>query len=149
MHNTRTQSGFTLMEILLVLGIIAILSTIVIAALNPTKQLNDARGADRTVAVRSIENAIVQYIIKGNPVTGVPTGITNATPICQDTITGTDCTVTAGGYDLSALSTDGEYLVNIPIDPSETGSLLTGYRLYQDGSFIKVFSPVLNATCGS
>lgn len=137
------------MEILLVLGIMAILAAIVIAAINPTKQLDDARGADRRVAIREIENAMVQYIVDGNSPTGIPTGISNALPICQDTVTGTDCTVTAGGYDLSALSTNGTYLVNVPIDPSETGSTLAGYRIYLVGSFIKVCSPVLDATCGS
>ena len=149
MQHTRLRPGFTLMEILLVLGIIAILAAIVIAALNPTKQLSDARRADRRVSLREIENAAVQYIIDGNSLPGILTGISNALPICQDTVTGNDCTVTAGGYDLSALSTNGTYLVNIPIDPNETGSTLSGYRIYRVGSFIKVCSPVLDATCGS
>lgn len=149
MQRTHIRTGFTLMEILLVVGIIGILVAIVIAAINPTKQLSDARGTDRRVSVREIENAIVQYIIDGNTLSGIPTGITNALPICQDTVTGTGCTVTAGGYDLSALSTNGTYLVNVPIDPNETGSLLTGYRIYQVGSFIKVCSPVLDTACGS
>ena len=148
MHTARTRSGFTLMEILLVLGIIGILAAIVIAALNPTKQLNDARGVDRRSAVREIENAVVQYIIDGNSFPGISAGIGNATQICQDTVTGVDCTTT-GGYDLSMLTTDGEYLVNIPIDPNETGSTLTGYKIYLVGSFIKVCSSVLDASCGT
>jgi len=136
------------MEIMLVLGIIGILVSIVIAAINPTKQLNDARGADRRASVRELENAIVQYIIDGNTVTGVPTGITNAQPICRDTATGAVCSG-GGGYDLSALTTNGEYIVDVPIDPSQTGALLSGYRIYQVGSFIKVCSPVLDTSCGS
>lgn len=136
------------MEMLLVLGIIAILAAIVLIAVNPTKQLEDARGANRTVSVRELENAIVQYIIDGNTMPGIPTGVGNAMPICRDTVTGGACTG-AGGYDLSALSTNGTYLVNVPIDPSETGSTLTGYRIYQIGSFVKVCSPVLDPGCGS
>lgn len=136
------------MEIMLVLGIIGILVSIVIAAINPTKQLNDARGADRKASVRELENAIVQYIIDGNTVPGVPTGIGNAQPICKSTATGSVCTG-AGGYDLSALRTNGTYIVDVPVDPNETGALLSGYRLYQIGSFVKVCSPALDSSCGS
>jgi prepilin-type N-terminal cleavage/methylation domain-containing protein len=149
MHAIKnSRSGFTLMEIMLVLGIIAILVAIVIAAINPTKQLNDARGADRRASIRELESAIVQYIIDGNSVTSVPTGIVNAQPICRSTATGAVCSG-AGGYDLSALSTNGTYIVDVPVDPTETGAQLSGYRIYQIGSFIKVCSSVLDASCGS
>ena len=148
MHQSRVRPGFTLMEIMLVLGVIGILAAIVITAINPTQQLADARGADRRLSVRELENAIVQYIIDGNAVGGVPNGISGAIPICQDTATGATCTG-AGGYDLSALTTNGTYIVNIPIDPNETGSTLSGYRIYLVGSFVKVCSPVLDTTCGS
>ena len=147
MQHTRSHPGFTLMEIMLVLGIIGILAAIVITAINPTKQLSDAQGADRRLSVRELENAIVQYIIDGNVVAGVPNGIGSAMAICQDTATGATCTG-AGGYDLSALTTNGTYIVNVPIDPNETGSTLSGYRIYQFGSFVKVCSSVLDATCG-
>ena len=64
--NTSFRKGFTLMELLLVLGILGILATMVLIAINPTKQLDDARGVSRNVAVREMENAISQYIIDGN-----------------------------------------------------------------------------------
>ncbi|PIR53292.1 hypothetical protein COU76_01845 [Candidatus Peregrinibacteria bacterium CG10_big_fil_rev_8_21_14_0_10_49_10] len=147
-NSTGLPPGFTLLEILVVLGIIGILVLIVIAAVNPTKQLNDARGADRRISIREMENAITQYIIRGNTLSGIPIGITNALPVCQDTVTGTDCT-NAGGYDLSVLTANGTYLVNIPIDPSQTGAVVTGYRIYQVGSFTKICSPVLEDSCGS
>ena len=91
MQHTRSHPGFTLMEIMLVLGIIGILAAIVITAINPTKQLSDAQGADRRLSVRELENAIVQYIIDGNVVAGVPNGIGSAMAICQDTATGATC----------------------------------------------------------
>lgn len=148
--NTSFRKGFTLMELLLVLGILGILATMVLIAINPTKQLDDARGVSRNVAVREMENAISQYIIDGNQVTGIPTIKANALDICQDTVTGTDCTdAPVSGYDLSALTTNGKYLVDLPADPNQTGSTITGYKIYKLGSFIKVCSQVLEGDCGS
>lgn len=141
------RPGFTLLEILLVLGILGILATIVLIAINPTKQLNDARGANRKASVREIENALSQYIIDGNTVSSIPVGTANAQDICQTTVTGTDCTdPPVDGYDLSALAPT--YLVDIPIDPNETGSLITGYRIYRIGSFNKVCNKYEESECG-
>lgn len=144
----QSHPGFTLMELIMVIGLISILMVIVYGAINPRKQYEDAENADRTYSIRAIEHSITQYIIDGNNFTGIPNGIGNALPICQDTVTGTDCTVTAGGYDLSILINNGEYAVNIPIDPAQTGSVLSGYYIYMDGSFIRICSPIKDANCG-
>ena len=142
------RSGFTLMELLIVLGILGILATIILVAINPTKQLNDARGVNRNVAIREVENAITQYIIDGNTVSGVPTVKTNAMDICRSTVTGAACTdPPVSGYDFSALVPD--YLVDLPVDPNETDVNITGYKLYRSGSFNKVCSHQLDSECGS
>ena len=144
------RNGFTLMELLLVLGILAILSTMVLIAINPTKQLNDARGVSRNVSTRELENAISQYIIDGNILTGIPTIKANALDICRETVTGTDCTdAPVSGFDFSALTTNGRYLVGLPVDPNEIDPNVTGYKVYKVGSFIKVCSPDLDVDCGS
>lgn len=141
------RPAFTLLELLLVLGILGILATIVLIAINPTKQLNDARGASRKASIREIENALSQYIIDGNTVSGIPVGTANALDICQTNVTGTDCTdAPVSGYDLSALSPN--YLVSIPVDPHETGSLVSGFRMYRIGSFNKVCGKYEEGECG-
>ena len=58
----RKNAGFTLIEILVVIGIIALLATIVIVAINPARQFAQARNTQRVSNVNSILNAIGQRI---------------------------------------------------------------------------------------
>ncbi|MFH1349090.1 MAG: type II secretion system protein [Patescibacteria group bacterium] len=135
----RNQKGFTLLEIMLVLGILGILAAVVMVAINPNKQLDETKDVSRHSSVREIENAAIQYIIDGNSFAGVPASKALAQDICR-----------AGGvgcYDLSVLTPT--YLVSIPVDSEETDVNFSGYRIYMLGSFLKVCSPRVDVDCGS
>ena len=146
------RSGFTLIELLLVIGIIAILAAIVIVAINPTKQLADARDAQRRSDVNTILNAIYQYAIDNNGV--IPTcidttrrGICTGGSNCASFDSGTDAQVVVGDTDTCDLDVlTGTYLVNLPTDPSGApagSTAYTGYDVLQlTGNRIQVFAPM-------
>lgn len=121
----QTQKGFTLLEVLLVVAIIAILAGIVIIAINPGKNLGDTRNTTRSADVNTIINGTYQYVLDNNgnlPGLGTRTGAvaisTAPTEICSQTAT--TCT---GLVDLAVLTTAGKYLVALPKDPSCPSSL--------------------------
>lgn len=126
MSSAQTRRGFTLIELLLVIGIIAILASIVIVAINPTKQLGDARNAQRRSDVNTILNAVYQYAIDNNG--SIPGSITSTGgEICQ-----TGAASCAGLIDLDALT--GSYLVRIPTDPQGASTNGAGYEIERDSN---------------
>ena len=66
--------GFTLIEILVVVGLIAILAAITIIALNPSKMFANSRNVERWNGTRAIHNALEQWIVDGNGVTTLTEG---------------------------------------------------------------------------
>lgn len=143
---TRHKTGFTLLELILVIGIIGVLAAISVAAVNPLRQLGLARGRERDAEANALQKAVMQSIIKGETYPTAPVLKSNAVDICQPAITGTTCTVTNAGFDLSDLVPD--YLADIPVDSSQTGSIFTGYRFYRDGAYFFVCSIVEDPACG-
>lgn len=128
------KGGFSLLEVLLVVGIIAILAGIVIVAINPTKQLGDARNAQRRSDVLTILNAVYQYAIDNNG--NLPDTDNIATHATCSTSTATEISTTTGGtLDLYTplVGTTAKYLVEIPVDPSRN-STLSGYYIKKDGT---------------
>ena len=112
----KSRKGFTLIEILVVIGLIAILAEIVLIAINPARQFAQARNAQRTSNVNAILNAIGQNIADNK---GIFT--CNATPFY---IAATSTIKASGGVDLRSCLVPA-YLPEIPVDPS-TGIAWTG-----------------------
>lgn len=114
------KSGFTLIEILLVMGIIAILATIVIVAINPARQFAQARNSQRTSNVFSILNAVGQNITDNR---GVFDCLAGPIPQVATVIK------SSGGYDIAPCLTP-TYIPALPFDPSAPGAHFTSLTDY-------------------
>jgi type IV pilus assembly protein PilA len=140
----RRQSGFTLIEILIVIGLIAVLAGVVLVAINPTRQFAQGRDAQRTSNLNAILNAIGQRIAdnKGffagiNPANNIPCPSIPATTtmmtIANATSTWAASTTPLISGDLSCLVPT--YLERLPNDPSGTAiPPAIGYLYFQDAN---------------
>jgi len=134
--NSKLQKGFTLVELLLVMGIMSILFTTLVIAVNPVRQFAKARDTKRETDLYAILSAVNQYQSEhsgnlpdtdGDPDTSnFPTTLT---------CIGTD----VGCFDLGGAGDTGEtiapyYLAEMPKDP-KTGTDGNTEYLIQVNSF--------------
>ncbi len=126
----KKQTGFTLIEILIVIALIAALAAIVIIALNPARQFQQARNSQRWSDISTIMSSVQQNIAE-NRGTWTCAGA-GALPV---TSTGMQAT---GGYNVCSCLVPN-LLASLPFDPSAAGSgftscssYTTGYNLLRD-----------------
>ena len=160
----KKYKGFTLIEILVVIGLIAILAAVTIVAINPQKNFQQARDNERRAEANAILNAVGQYLAEeGNTVAALETAGgggdgtagadafgtcgTDDTEITDNVAVDTADEVTAAPSthtDLSAALVD-EFIVTIPADPTGSGTVgataVVGYTICKSGTRITIKAP--------
>lgn len=131
----KTKAGFTLVELLIVIAIIAILAAVVFVALDPAQRFADSRDSTRSSEVNSVLNAVLKYQVDNDGT--LPTALVGATNdvnyiIGTDGVVDcSDCGAVATNATCLDLDNSGElidqYLSNMPVDPQATDDSETRY----------------------
>ena len=141
----KNRSGFTLVELIIVIAVIAVLAAATFVAVDPARRLNQSRNATRFNDATTIASAIQQYIVDNDG--ALPSAIDPSGTFSEDTYfqigtaaVGCDMTcsngavtpVSAACVDLAADLTS--YVPAFPTDPETSDATATNYVVYRDST---------------
>jgi len=128
----QTKKGFTLVELIIVIAIIAIIAAGIFVAIDPARRLNESRNARRSSDVANILSSLKNYAVDNNGTNYTTVAALTAGQYSVIGTDGTGCDTTctaqttqAACVDLSALPAN--YLGAIPMDPSTGTAANTDY----------------------
>lgn len=115
------KKGFTLVEMLLVVVIIAILTAIVLVAISPARQIAQANNTKRRADVTTLLNAISEFIVDNGVL-----------PTSQESILNNvekNMSIGAGNVDICDEIVP-KYIAELPFDPTNTNAYFTSCNDY-------------------
>lgn len=148
----KLKKGFTLIEILVVIGIIGILAVIVLVAINPARQFALSRNTQRTSNVNAILNALGQRLADNKGAVAGTFTINSVVYTCPNLSTSGANPLTSGtAYKIksSAVLASNEidlsclvptYIPELPFDPTAAGASWTSNANYNTEYTVSVNS---------
>jgi len=125
----KKNKGFTLIEILVVIGVLSVLFSIIVIVIDPAKQFGRANNAQRRSDIVAILNAIGAYTADNKGV--LPTGILTTVATITDSVNGADiCALLVPKY-IPALPTDPSLKTN---DITTCTNYNTEYTVIKDAN---------------
>ncbi len=121
LHRTKSR-GFTLIKILVVIGMLAILSTVVLVAVNPLRQFAQARNSQRQSNVAALLNAVTERIADNGGV--FMSSSTQLVDSCRAYLPSTAHDINKSQLDLRPCLVP-TYLSELPYDPSAGSNTCT------------------------
>jgi len=123
------KKGFTLLELLIVIGILAVLSTTMVLVINPAEMLRRARDSQRISDLNTIKSALAFYLTEAaSPdLDGSSSTAMFVYKHPNITITGTSCGAKSSRNESTSQAVNGSGWIPVNLSNLSGGSPISGY----------------------
>ena len=139
----KNVKGFTMVELIVAIGIFVVLAATTFFLLNPAKRLGNANTAQRWEDITALAKAVELYQIDNGTLPSDLSSVTvwtNQKQVLCSSVTSLTC----DGQDRDCLVVDdidflGKYVDSLPIDPEKSADTDTGYYITRTGDGMMTF----------